>query len=74
MRARIALVVAALAACASPEASRARAGGPGADIGNRGDVVRFHDGAEPYYDTPCVTTLERCDGPRPVFGPATTSD
>jgi hypothetical protein len=69
-----ALLVLALAACASPEALRTRGGGRGADPGNRDSVVRFHDGAEPYHRTPCVTTLERCDGPMPVFGPPTQSD
>jgi hypothetical protein len=41
-----------MAACASPEANRARGGGPGGDKGNRGDVVEMHAGAEPYYKTP----------------------
>lgn len=38
--------------CASPEASRTRGGGPGADGGNRGEVVEMHAGAEPYHRTP----------------------
>lgn len=42
----------ALAACTSPEATRVRAGGPGADVGNRQPVVRMHDGARPYWRTP----------------------
>ena len=29
-----------------------RAGGPGADVGNRQPVVRMHDGARPYWRTP----------------------
>ena len=74
MRPWVALAAVALAACASPEALRTRGGGAGADIGNRRAVVQFHDGAEPYHDTPCVTTLERCDGPMPVFSPAGQSD
>jgi hypothetical protein len=41
-----------LVACFSPEASRSRGGGPGADVGNRGAVLEFHDGAEPFYGTP----------------------
>jgi hypothetical protein len=41
-----------LAACASPEATRTRAGGSGADVGNRGSVVVMHDGADPYWRTP----------------------
>jgi hypothetical protein len=63
-----------LLACTSPEALRTRGGGPGADIGNRGDTVEFHAGANPYHDTPCVTTLATCDGPQPVFGPTATRD
>ncbi len=62
-------VLALGAACASPEARRTRGGGSGADVGNRPPVVEIHAGADPYYDTPCATTLPRCDGPRPVFGP-----
>jgi hypothetical protein len=55
-----AFVAAGLIACSSPEAERTRGGGPGADIGNRGSVVEMHEGAEPYYKTPCVTTLDSC--------------
>lgn len=40
------------AGCTSPEATRARGGGPGGDVGNVGDVVRIHAGALPYHDTP----------------------
>lgn len=41
-----------LAAC-SPEASRIRDGGPGADTGNRGAQVQLHaGGSEAYYGTP----------------------
>ena len=53
---RAALVLIMLAAgCSSPEASRVRGGGPGADPGNRGAVVRMHEGSEPYYETPRLT-------------------
>jgi hypothetical protein len=38
-------------ACTSPEASRVR-GGRGADVGNRREVVKIHDGAEPFWKTP----------------------
>jgi hypothetical protein len=41
-----------LAACTSPEAERVRGGGPGADVGNRGDPVVMHAGSEPYAKTP----------------------
>ena len=54
--ARIALWLAlgaAAAACTSPEARRAREGGPGADPGNRrGGVVQMHEGSDPYWKTP----------------------
>ncbi len=38
--------------CSSPEARRTAGGGPGADIGNRGQVVRMHEGSRPYAGTP----------------------
>jgi hypothetical protein len=41
-----------LAGCASPETTRTRGGGPGADVGNRTQVVRMHEGADPFYKTP----------------------
>ncbi|MGH7769394.1 MAG: hypothetical protein ACREQP_18260 [Candidatus Binatia bacterium] len=43
-----------LAACASPEINRTRGGGPGADLGNRGKVVRMHEGADPFNKTPQI--------------------
>jgi hypothetical protein len=54
----IALVVAGLvvAAC-SPEASRTRSGGPGADPGNRRSTVELHGQNKPegmFYQTPAV--------------------
>lgn len=64
----------AASACASPEAVRARGGGPGADVGNRGEPVEMHAGAEPYYKTPCVTEPVECTGPHPVFGPTPPPD
>jgi hypothetical protein len=45
-------LVAVLAACTSPEATRMRAGGPGGDTGNRGESVEMHAGSEPYWRTP----------------------
>lgn len=45
-------VLAAALACTSPEATRQRGGGPGADPGNRRAVVQMHEGSRPYYDTP----------------------
>jgi hypothetical protein len=41
-----------LAGCASPEASRTRGGGPGADVGNRSEVVEMHEGSQPFHETP----------------------
>lgn len=41
-----------LAGCTSPEAERVRGGGPGADVGNRGDPVVMHEGSLPYHGTP----------------------
>ena len=46
------IALCALAACTSPEMGRTRGGGPGADIGNRSDVVRMHEGADPFNKTP----------------------
>jgi hypothetical protein len=47
-------LLASLAACTSPEATRQRAGGPGADVGNVGERVELHAGSAPYYRTPNV--------------------
>ena len=52
---RLALVVVAgatLAGCASPETTRSRGGGPGADVGNRPQHVKMHEGSDPYWKTP----------------------
>ena len=53
-----ALVASALVALAcSPEASRVRSGGPGADVGNRGSTVELHGKRGPdqmFYQTPRV--------------------
>jgi hypothetical protein len=43
-----------VAGCASPEAARTRGGGPGADVGNRDKIVRMHEGARPFEDTPKI--------------------
>jgi hypothetical protein len=47
-----------LSACGSPEAERVRGGGPGADIGNRGEVVVMHEGSRPYAGTPRLIPAE----------------
>jgi hypothetical protein len=49
----LALIAAALAAC-SPEATRARGGGPGADVGNRGAQVEIHGRVDPSFKEPSV--------------------
>jgi len=57
---RVALLVTgtALAGCASPEATRTRGGGPGADVGNRSKDVKMHGGSQPYWKTPDRITGE----------------
>jgi len=63
-----------LPACSSPEASRTRAGGPGADVGNWHQPVELHAGAQPFHETPCVTEPLECTGPPTVFGPIPPPD
>ena len=46
-------LVAILMGCSSPEASRARGGTPGGDVGNRARV-ELHGGSEIYYGTPVL--------------------
>ena len=43
-----------LVACSSPEATRLRAGGAGADVGNRKPEVLMHEGSYPYWATPRI--------------------
>jgi hypothetical protein len=74
LRVTLVAVLLALAACSSPEATRTRGGGPGADVGNRGSPVELHAGAQPYHKTPCVTDPVECNGPPPVFGPTPPPD
>ena len=71
---RLAVCLLLLTACASPEAARIRGDGPGADVGNRRTLVEIHAGANPYYETPCVTDPVECNGPPPVFGPTPPPD
>ena len=56
-----ALLVGAVA-CSSPEAQRSRSGGPGADIGNRGDVPESSTAPSPPPSIPVTST--------PVASPA----
>jgi hypothetical protein len=48
----------ALAACVSPETTRTRGGGPGADVGNRGKVVEMHEGSQPFWETPQIISAK----------------
>ena len=41
-----------MAGCTSPERTRTRGGGPGADVGNRPAAVKMHEGSRPYWKTP----------------------
>jgi hypothetical protein len=43
---------AAISSCTSPEAQRQRGGGPGADVNNRPEQVKMHEGSRQYYETP----------------------
>jgi hypothetical protein len=47
-------ILALVAACASPEATRTRAGGSGADVGNRTKIVQMHEGSKPFHKTPQI--------------------
>jgi hypothetical protein len=64
---RVALLLTstALAGCASPEVTRTRGGGPGADVGNRSHDVKMHEGSDPYWKTP-----ERIEGAHLSLEPA----
>lgn len=63
------LAAVAITACIrSPEAARARGGGPGADPGNHGSVVQIHAGNKVFYKTPCRTPKVKCSGPLPDAG------
>jgi hypothetical protein len=58
-----------LAGCASPELTRTRGGGPGADIGTRYKIVRIHEGARPFEKTPKLIPTEH-----PPLDPANQAD
>jgi hypothetical protein len=59
-RAVIAVLLAgAVTGCTSPEATRTRGGGPGADVGNTGTPVELHAGSRPYHATPNVLPAPR---------------
>jgi hypothetical protein len=56
-------------ACTSPEATRTRGGGAGADSGNRGKIVQMHEGAKPFEDTPRIISTKH-----PPLAPASHAD
>ena len=64
----VAVAVIASAACRSPEASRSRGGGSGADVRNRDPVVEMHAGSRMYNRTPCLLPNDKCTGPKPASG------
>ena len=51
------VVLAGAAGCTSPEANRQR-GARGADIGNRGKILRLHEGANPFAKTPTLIPVK----------------
>jgi hypothetical protein len=53
------LAVFLLGACSSPEVTRTRGGGPGADVGNRGQPVEMHEGSKPFDKTPQIIPPQR---------------
>jgi hypothetical protein len=55
--------------CTSPEVTRTRGGGPGADVGNRQETVRLHEGARPFENTPKLIP-----GKHPPLEPANQAD
>jgi hypothetical protein len=63
------LLVLCVAACASPEMTRTRGDGPGADVGNRGQVVQMHEGSKPFDKTPKVIPAQH-----PPLDPASQAD
>jgi hypothetical protein len=67
------IVVAALllylTACVSPETTRTRGGGPGADVGNRDKFVQMHEGSRPFESTPKLIPAKH-----PPLNPASQAD
>ena len=65
----VAALVFYLAACASPETTRTRGGGPGADVGNRGKDVDMHERSRPFWKTPDLIPTKH-----PPLAPASQAD
>jgi hypothetical protein len=57
------------AACSSPEVTRTRGGGPGADVGNRTQSVQMHEGSRPFDKTPILIPAKH-----PPLNPANQAD
>jgi hypothetical protein len=58
-----------LAGCASPERTRTRGSGPGADVGNRAKFVQMHEGSRPFENTPKIISTKH-----PPLAPASQAD
>ena len=58
-----------LGACASPEGTRTRGGGQGADVGNRSKFVEMHEGSQPFWKTPKIIPAKH-----PPLDPANQAD
>ncbi len=58
-----------LIGCTSPEATRVRGGGPGADVGNRAKIVQMHEGSKPFEKTPTIIPAKS-----PPLGAASQAD
>jgi hypothetical protein len=56
---------AAVVGCVSPETTRTRGDGPGADVGNKGPTVKLHEGSDPFWKTP-----HRIHDQHPLLAPA----
>jgi hypothetical protein len=52
------IVFLALTGCVSPEPTRTRGGGAGADVGNRAKIVEMHEGSRPFEQTPQIIDAE----------------
>jgi hypothetical protein len=60
------LLSVAVGGCVSPETTRTRGDGPGADVGNRRQTVSLHEGSDPFWKTPDRIGTER----HPPLAPA----
>jgi hypothetical protein len=58
-----------LTACVSPETTRTRGSGPGADVGNRAKDVQMHEGSRPFENTPTLIPAKH-----PPLAPASQAD